>query len=105
MPLEPTPITAWAAALPPAPVQVSTYSVVTSGDTVCDPLIASVPVQPPLDVQEPASLAYQDSTEDPPAAMSFWLAVKLTVGGGAPVATAITACACAVPPAPMQVST
>lgn len=57
------------------------------GETLCVPLVASVPVQPPLPTQEDAFLLDQVSVVVVPAGMVVWLAVKVTVGAtGAGVA-------------------
>lgn len=39
------------ARLPPVPLQVSVYAVVAAGDTVSDPEVERVPLQPPLAAQ------------------------------------------------------
>jgi len=66
--------------VPPAPVQVSLYVVVLTGLTLNEPLVASVPVQPPLAVQDVAFVLDQVSVALPPAAMDAGLAVKVTMG-------------------------
>ena len=68
----------------------------------CDPLVASLPLQPPEAVQEVAFLDDQDSVELLPLAMVLGLALKLTVGAGE-VTVTVADCA-ALPPAPVQVS-
>ena len=68
----------------------------------CDPLVASLPLQPPEAVQEVAFLDDQDKVELPPLAMVLGLALKLTVGAGE-VTVTVADCA-ALPPAPVQVS-
>lgn len=68
----------------------------------CDPLVASLPLQPPEAVQEVAFLDDQDKVELLPLAMVLGLALKLTVGAGE-VTVTVADCA-ALPPAPVQVS-
>jgi hypothetical protein len=60
---------------------------VLAGDTVCVPLVDSVPVQPPLPTQDVAFLLDHLSVVVLPAGMVVALAVKETVGAtGAGVA-------------------
>ncbi len=68
----------------------------------CDPLVASLPLQPPEAVQDVAFLDDQDSVELLPLATVLGLALKLTVGAGE-VTVTVADCA-ALPPAPVQVS-
>jgi hypothetical protein len=68
----------------------------------CDPLVASLPLQPPEAMQEVAFLDDQDSVELLPLATVLGLALKLTVGAGE-VTVTVADCA-ALPPAPVQVS-
>jgi hypothetical protein len=68
----------------------------------CDPLVASLPLQPPEAVQDVAFLDDQDRVELLPLAMVLGLALKLTVGAGELTVT-VADCA-ALPPAPVQVS-
>ena len=68
----------------------------------CDPLVASLPLQPPEAVQEVAFLDDQDSVELLPLATVLGLALKLTVGAGE-VTVTVADCA-ALPPAPVQVN-
>ena len=68
----------------------------------CDPLVASLPLQPPEAMQEVAFLDDQDSVELLPLAMVLGLALKLSVGAGE-VTVTVADCA-ALPPAPVQVS-
>ncbi len=75
------------------------------GLTLFVPLVASVPVQPPLAVQEVALVLDQVNVELLPDAMVVGLADKVTVGAGAAAVTVTVALAGAVvPPAPVQVS-
>jgi hypothetical protein len=53
------------------------------GDTLTVPLVAFVPVQPPLAVQDVAFALDQVSVELPPDAMIVGLAHSETVGSGA----------------------
>lgn len=68
----------------------------------CDPLVASLPLQPPEAVQDVAFLDDQDNVELLPLATVLGLALKLTVGAGE-VTVTVADCA-ALPPAPVQVS-
>ena len=68
----------------------------------CDPLVASLPLQPPEALQDVAFLDDQDSAELLPLAIVLGLALKLTVGAGE-VTVTVADCA-ALPPAPVQVS-
>lgn len=68
----------------------------------CDPLVASLPLQPPEAMQEVAFLDDQDSVELLPLATVLGLALKLTVGAGE-VTVTVADCA-ALPPAPVQVN-
>jgi hypothetical protein len=90
--------------VPPDPVQASRYVVVLVGDTVCEPLVARAPAQPPLAVQLVALVLVQVSVLDCPDAMDVGLAVKVMVGGtGAAVTVTVTESP-VVPPVPVQVS-
>jgi len=68
----------------------------------CEPLVASLPVQPPEAVQEVAFVDVQDRVELEPLAMVLGLALKLTVGA-AEVTVTVADCA-ALPPVPVQVN-
>jgi hypothetical protein len=48
----------------------------------CDPLVASLPLQPPDAAQEVALVDDQDRVEPAPLATVLGLALKLTVGAG-----------------------
>lgn len=86
-------------AVPPAPVQLSVYDVLT-----VSPLRTSVPVrllaplQPPVAVQLVAFVADQFSVEDPPLTTDAGVAVSDTVGNGAGLTVTVTDCAAEVPP-------
>ena len=90
-------------ALPPAPVHVSVYVVVAVGATLCVPLTALVPVQPPEAVHAVALVLLQVSVEDAPDVIDRGDADKVTVGAGAAVTVTVVCCE-ADPPAPVQVS-
>jgi hypothetical protein len=68
---------------------------VLSGETSSEPLIASVPVQPPLRAQDVTFLLDHLSVEVLPDGMVVALAVKVTagVGGCGAAVTVITAVA------------
>ncbi len=67
-----------------------------------EPLVASLPDQPPEAIQEVAFVETQARVEVPPFVTVLGLEVKLTVGA-AVVTETIADCA-ALPPAPTQVS-
>jgi hypothetical protein len=71
------------------------------GAVLCEPLIASVPLQPPEAVHEVALLDDQLSVDDAPLATVLGVAVRVTDGAG--VVTEMVADCAALPPAPMQV--
>ncbi len=52
------------------------------GETLCVPLVASVPLQPPLAEHELAFVVDQVSVDDPPDEIVVGLAFNVTVGGG-----------------------
>ncbi len=88
---------------PPAPVQAKVYLVAAvRGAVLCEPLIASVPLQPPEAVHEVALLDDQLSVDDAPLATVLGVAVRVTDGAG--VVTETVADCAALPPAPLQVS-
>lgn len=69
---------------PPLPVQVRVYLVVeVMAELACDPLGASLPLQPPEALQEVALLADQESVEVAPLETVVGLALRVTVGAGA----------------------
>ena len=89
------------AAEPPTPVHVSVYFVVVlSAAVFCEPLMASVPLQPPEAAQEVELVEDQVNVEAAPLARVVGLAVNVTVGAAA-VTVTVAVCA-AVPPAPVQ---
>lgn len=71
-------------AVPPAPVQVSVKSVVSfNAPVLAVPLVAWLPLhEPPLEVQEDASVLDQVSVLLPPAVTEVGFADRLTVGAG-----------------------
>jgi len=89
-------------AVPPAPVQVKVYLVAAvSAAVLCEPLSASVPLQPPEALHEVALLEDQVSFDAAPLATV--LGVALSVTEGADVVTVTVADCVALPPAPLQV--
>jgi hypothetical protein len=91
------------AEVPPVPVHVRVYVVVAVGKTPRVPLVAVVPVQPPLAVHEVAFVLDQVSVELLPEVMVVGLAVKLTVGVD-PVTVTVAEAGADVPPGPVQLS-
>jgi hypothetical protein len=90
-------------AFPPEPLQVSVNDVVdVSAPVLCEPLVALLPVQPPVAVQLLAFVLLHVSVELDPDAMLCGLAPSDTVGGGA--VTVTTTLLCVDPPAPEQSS-
>jgi len=88
---------------PPAPVQTKVYLVAAvSAAVLCEPLIASVPLQPPEAVHEVALVDDQLSVDAAPLATVLGVAVRATDGAG--VVTEMVADCAALPPAPVQVS-
>ena len=97
-----TETTALCDAEPPAPLQVSVYLVeAVSAVVFCEPLVGSVPFQPPEAVQLVALVEDHVSAEVAPLATRVGLALKLTVGAG--VVTATVAVCAELPPVPAQV--
>jgi hypothetical protein len=88
---------------PPAPVQVSmNFVVAVRADVVVEPMVASLPLQPPEAAQEVALVDVQFNVAPPPLAIVLGLALKLTVGA---VAVTETVADCvALPPVPVHVS-
>jgi lysine/ornithine N-monooxygenase len=79
------------------------YVVVAVGKTPRVPLVAVVPVQPPLAVHEVAFVLDQVSVELLPEVMVVGVALKLTVGA-AEVTVTVAEAGADVPPVPLQVS-
>jgi hypothetical protein len=76
--------------------------VALSAGVVCEPLIDSVPLQPPEAVHVEALVETHVSAEVLPLVTVLGLALKVTDGAGA-VTETVADCA-ALPPAPVQVS-
>jgi len=76
--------------------------VVAAGETLSVPLVAFVPDQPPLAVQEVASVLDQVSIKEPPGAIAVGLAERVAVGAESTVTVALAGAL--VPPVPVQVS-
>jgi hypothetical protein len=87
--------------VPPEPVQVSVYDVVAvRAPVLCVPLVALVPLQPPVAVHEVALVELHVSVEAAPLAIEVGFAVNVTVGAGTTVTVAVATLL--VPPAPLQ---
>jgi hypothetical protein len=69
-----------------------------------DPLVPSVPLQPPEALQLVALVEDQLSVELPPLLTVLGLALSVTVGAGVAGVTATEAACVALPPLPAQVS-
>lgn len=68
---------------PPTPLQVKVKDVLAVRvPVVCDPLVALVPVQPPLAVQLVALVELHVSVEELPLTTEVGLALKVTTGAG-----------------------
>ncbi len=88
---------------PPAPVQAKVYLVAAVRAAVlCEPLIASAPLQPPDAVHEVALVDDQLSVDAAPLVTLLGVAVRVTDGAG--VVTEMVADCAALPPAPLHVS-
>jgi len=88
---------------PPAPVQASVYCVAAvSAAVLCDPLVASVPLQPPEAVHEVALVDDHVSVEALPLVTVLGDALRVTVGAG--FLTEMVADCAALPPVPLHVS-
>jgi hypothetical protein len=75
--------------------------VVPVGETLCVPLVARAPLQPPLAVQLAASVLDHVRVLVCPEAMDVGLAARVTVGGGATVTVVDWL---VLPPVPVQAS-
>jgi hypothetical protein len=91
-----------AVAMPPAPIAVMVYEVVTVGDTLIDPLGPTAPMPGSIS-QEVAFVELHIRVADCPYRMLTGSAVIDTVGGGVGGVTVIVALALAVPPGPVAV--
>jgi len=88
---------------PPAPVQVNVYFVaVVRAEVLCEPLVASLPLQPPEAVHKVALVETQVNVDAAPLLTVLGLAASVTAG--ASVVTVTVADCAALPPLPLQVS-
>ena len=88
---------------PPAPVHVRVnFVVAVRAGVVCDPVVASEPLQPPEAAQAVALVEDQLSAEVAPLLTVAGFAVRVTEGAG--VLTDTMADCAALPPLPLQVS-
>lgn len=89
-------------AVPPAPVQVKVkFVVAVRAGVVCEPVVASAPLQPPEAVQAVALLDDQVNADVAPLFTVAGFAVRVTEGAG--VVTDTVADCAALPPLPLQV--
>ena len=72
------------------------------GETLCVPLVAFEPLQPPLAVQEVALVLDQVRIEERPETIAVGLAERVAVGAGRTVTVALAGAL--VPSVPVQVS-
>ena len=92
------------AEVPPGPMHVSVYAVLTeSAPVLCVPLVALVPLQPPEAVQEVAPVEDQVSVAEPPEVTEAGEAVRVTVGAGGGAVTVTVTLEGVEPPAFEQV--
>ncbi len=93
------------AALPPVPVQVSTYvAAALSAPVDCEPLNPLVPDQAPEAAHEVALVDDQVNVDEAPLATVLGLALMLTTGTvGFALTVTVTDCA-ALPPGPLQLN-
>jgi hypothetical protein len=88
---------------PPAPVQVKVnFVVAVRACVVCEPVVASEPLQPPEAVQAVALVDDHAKDDVAPLLTVAGLAARVTVGAG-DVTDTVADCA-ALPPLPLQVS-
>jgi len=91
--------------VPPVPVQLSVKVVATVNAAVLWlPAVALLPLQPPEAVHAVALVDDHVSVLLPPLATLVGDADRFTVGAGVEAMTVTEALACAVPPAPVQLS-
>ena len=82
---------------PLAPTQVKEYTVVAvRAPVLCVPLVALLPLQPPVAVHEVALVELHVSVELPPLAITDGFAINVTVGAGITVTVAPTVAALVV---------
>lgn len=87
---------------PPAPVQVRVnFVVAVRAGVVCEPAVASAPLQPPEAVHAVALVEDQVNADVAPLLMVAGFAVRVTAGAG--VVTDTVADCAALPPVPLQV--
>ena len=87
---------------PPAPVQVRVnFVVAVRAAVVCEPAVASAPLQPPEAVQAVAFVEDQVSADVAPLLTVAGFAVRVTAGAG--VVTDTVADCAALPPLPLHV--
>jgi hypothetical protein len=92
------------AAEPPVPVQVRVnFVVAVRAGVVCEPAVASEPLQPPDAVQAVALVDDQVNAEVAPLLTVGGVAVRVTAGAGV-VTDTVDDCA-ALPPLPLHVRT
>jgi hypothetical protein len=91
-----------AVAVPPAPIAVMVYEVVTVGETLMEPLAPTAPMPGSIS-QEVAFVELHVRIDDRPYRMLPGAAEIDTVGGGVGGVTVIVALALAVPPGPVAV--
>jgi len=88
--------------VPPAPVQVNEYDpAIVRAPVLCEPLVALVPLQFPVAVQEVALVELHVSVEAPPLATEVGFAVSVTVA--VPGTVTVVVAALLAPLAPTQV--
>ena len=88
----------WAVAVPPVPVAVIVYVVVSAGDTEIEPLGSTVPISGSI-VHDAASVDVHSKVALSPCTMVDGVDVMSTVGGGSVTVTVTSAPA--VPPGPV----
>ena len=90
--------------LPPVPVQVIVYEVVTVGVTWSVPVVKFPVEKPvPVPVQLEALVEVQDNVAEAPVVIEVGVAVRVTVGGGVVVVTVSVFESLMLPPVPVQV--
>jgi hypothetical protein len=78
------------------------YEVVAvSAEVLCEPLVGSLPLQPPDALQAVALVDDQDNVDAAPLPTVLGVAVNVTAGAG--VVTVTVADCAALPPAPLHV--
>jgi hypothetical protein len=89
--------------VPPVPEHVKEYELgIVIAPVLCVPLVALVPLQPPVAVQEVALVELHVSVEATPLTTAVGFAVNVAVGVAMMVTVAVAAVL--VPPVPLQVS-